>query len=1096
MKNLVSFISLLALLLVSGCSQEDMLRNGATSTSGEGRTFTTSFENDDSRTYLDDGMYSRWTEGDRISLFDSNTLNNQYAFAGETGDVGGTFFMLSKPEGTGTALSANYAVYPYSEDVQMTEDGVISVTLPSEQHYAENSYGLGDNTMVAVTENADDTFLSFKNVGGCLKLQLYGDDLTVKSITLMGNNGEKIAGKTTIIAAYDKVPFVRMAEDATTSITLDCGEKGVKVGSSAEEATAFWMVVPPVVFEKGITVVVKDIDNNVFIQTTAKLLAIERNVVKPMAAVKVIPENPKISFSEDEEELEGWSAGMFGGDGTYAMGKPHGDNGYMMTMGNVLEEKSAVVYMGESGQVREIFIDNTIITFGENTNGSVEVSIVEQGCEEKIEHITLSGLNVRSRSSDDHGQLVGSLRLVANLKDLYENTKDIIKDGGFSKKSAIKNVYNRLQGLNNLVRATGGPDLLGNALGDIGPWLDIAEGLVQIGELWAMYGSGATAGGAAGACIAIYAGLYATYLDLYDEHIDAYFGNNQVSIKDITYKGDGLNIELAISGCEPWYDVECGVIVKTEAFPAPRYNDGLATKTVVRNGEYIFVEGNVQMDKTYYCRPFLITKDRASLWKGFIGELFGPLVRYGETVKYEPDPMRVALIKLYESTNGDNWTNNTNWCSDKPVTKWYGVGIWDDRYVISLGNNNLTGKIDQTFPDDVKLELNVYDNQLTSLNISDCTALEFLSCDNNQLTSLSVSNCNALTYLGCFNNQLTSLDVSGCTALTNLGCNNNQLTSLDVSNCTALEILSCYNNQLTSLDVSGRTTLTIFSCHSNQLTSLDVSGCTSLEQLYCDDNQLTSLDVSDCTSLVHLQCNNNQLTSLIVSGCTSLETLSCPNNQLTSLNVSGCTSLKSLHCGGNQLTSLDVSDCMSLGYLDCNNNHLTSLDVSGLGYLNCSNNQLTSLDVSGCKWLGYLDCSNNQLPSLDISSCTSLADLYCSNNQLPSLDVSSCTSLVTLWCSSNQLTSLDVSGCTSLMSLYCYVNQLTSLDVSGCTSLLTLICHENQISSVIPDWFSQLTNFQYDQRYTYSSEYTNGYQDNGYGWWYPGEPEKGYHGRD
>ena len=34
---------------------------------------------------------------------------------------------------------------------------------------------------------------------------------------------------------------------------------------------------------------------------------------------------------------------------------------------------------------------------------------------------------------------------------------------------------------------------------------------------------------------------------------------------------------------------------------------------------------------------------------------------------------REALIALYKATNGDNWANNTNWCSDKPIYEWYGV---------------------------------------------------------------------------------------------------------------------------------------------------------------------------------------------------------------------------------------------------------------------------------------------------------------------------------------------------------------------------------------------------------------------------------------
>ena len=48
-----------------------------------------------------------------------------------------------------------------------------------------------------------------------------------------------------------------------------------------------------------------------------------------------------------------------------------------------------------------------------------------------------------------------------------------------------------------------------------------------------------------------------------------------------------------------------------------------------------------------------------------------------------------------------------------------------------------------------------------------------------------------LTYLQCGFNQLTSLDVSNNTALTDLYCWGNQLISLDVSNNTALNYLDC-----------------------------------------------------------------------------------------------------------------------------------------------------------------------------------------------------------------------------------------------------------------------------------------------------------------
>ena len=343
-----------------------------------------------------------------------------------------------------------------------------------------------------------------------------------------------------------------------------------------------------------------------------------------------------------------------------------------------------------------------------------------------------------------------------------------------------------------------------------------------------------------------------------------------------------------------------------------------------------------------------------------------------------------------------------------------------------------------------------YNNQLTSLDVSGCTALTTLFCYRNQLTSLDVSGCTALTWLECYVNQLTSLDLSGCVALTKLKCWVNQLTSLDVSDCTALTTLFCYHNQLTSLDVSGSSALVWLSCSSNPLTSLNASGCTALTTLYCSRTQLTSLNVLGCTALTGLSCEGSQLTSLDVSGCTALTRLQCYNNQLTSLNVSGCTALTDLHCYENQLTSLDVSSCTALTGLYCYENQLTSLNVSGctaLSGLYCYENQLTSLDVSGCTALTKLYCRINQLTSLDVSGCTSLTTLECYENQLTNLNVSGCSALTTLNCLNNQLTSLDLSNHARLRVLFCSKNLLRKIDLSGCTNISLLTCHKNQIKA-------------------------------------------------
>ena len=94
-------------------------------------------------------------------------------------------------------------------------------------------------------------------------------------------------------------------------------------------------------------------------------------------------------------------------------------------------------------------------------------------------------------------------------------------------------------------------------------------------------------------------------------------------------------------------------------------------------------------------------------------------------------------------------------------------------------------------------------NNLTELDLSGNSALTCLDCDGNSITSLNVSGCTELDTIFCGNNQLTALDVSNNNRLENLHFNNNHgITSVDLSNKTALKQISAYATGLTSLDVS------------------------------------------------------------------------------------------------------------------------------------------------------------------------------------------------------------------------------------------------------------------------------------------------------
>ena len=188
----------------------------------------------------------------------------------------------------------------------------------------------------------------------------------------------------------------------------------------------------------------------------------------------------------------------------------------------------------------------------------------------------------------------------------------------------------------------------------------------------------------------------------------------------------------------------------------------------------------------------------------------------------------------------------------------------------------------------------------------------------------------------CGNMNISDLTgIEDFAALTFLSCSENQLTSLDVSQNTALIDLTCASNNLTSLDISNNIALTSLYCDNNQLTSLDVSANTALGSLLCYDNQLTSLDVSANTALITLHCDMNQLNSLNLSGASNLEWVACRNNHLTSLDGSTNTALNRLDVGNNQLIALDIRNGNNTnipsafwnGFISTGNNNLTCINV-------------------------------------------------------------------------------------------------------------------------------------------------------------------------
>ncbi len=286
MKLKYTYVGLCALIAIS-CSVEEV--DQGTSIDIPDQLFYARMELPsglESRVYADEDLSVLWDADDRVSIFNKYTYNQEYRFTGKTGANSGSFKKAESDDFvTGNTLNYVYSVYPYRESTSITNSGALILDLPSVQTYRANSFGIGVNTMVSCSEGNE---LLFKNLCGYVAISLYGDNVSVTEITFRGNNGEKIAGEATVTSSINNSPSLSLSTNATEVITLSF-DNAIRLGTSAETATTFWLVVPPIVFSKGFSVTVLDNNNGSFEKATTKAFTVNRNTLSRMSALKVIP---------------------------------------------------------------------------------------------------------------------------------------------------------------------------------------------------------------------------------------------------------------------------------------------------------------------------------------------------------------------------------------------------------------------------------------------------------------------------------------------------------------------------------------------------------------------------------------------------------------------------------------------------------------------------------------------------------------------------------------------------------------------------------------------------------------------------------------
>jgi Leucine-rich repeat (LRR) protein len=455
-----------------------------------------------------------------------------------------------------------------------------------------------------------------------------------------------------------------------------------------------------------------------------------------------------------------------------------------------------------------------------------------------------------------------------------------------------------------------------------------------------------------------------------------------------------------------------------------------------------------------------------------------------------PQTEKDALLALYNSTNGNNWTNKTGWNFSTPVTSgWYGITIVGGHVTgINLSNNNLTGTIPAAIGQLTELTmLHLFTNQLSGAipaQIGQLTKIISLYLHQNQLTGIipaEIGQLTKTTTLLLYANQLTGqipAQIGQLTQLQYLSLTNNNLSGLipaEIGQLTKLQSLLLNNNQLSGTipaSIGQLTKLQNLFLHFNQLSGsipAEIGQLTDLTKLYLFNNQLTGgipNQIGQLAKLLELWLYNNKLSGTIptsIGQLTKLQQLHLYNNQLTGTipaEIVQLTQLQQLYLFSNQLSGTippSIGLLTKLTSLQLYANQLTGIIPNEIGQLT----KLTSLYLFSNQLSGVIPTSIGQLIQLQT--------LFLHNNQLNGtipVEIKELINIQNINLSSNQLTGVipaQIGLLTKLQYLYLFSNQLSGkipTEIGQLTQLQHLYLHINQLIGTIPASIGQLTQLQ------------------------------------
>ena len=212
-----------------------------------------------------DGKSVNWIEGDKVATFDGGTVAKEFTVqsSGAASSLSGS----ADPE-----ASVYYAVYPYA-GAKMAEN-MFSSSIPSQQIVTAGS--MADDCAVLIAKAEDDK-LYFKNVTTLVKFSL--DVENVRSLTLIGNNNEKIAGTFSIDWNNGDPVVTSTSPEMTVTLRDASSADGNDAADSDLAKGDYYFTILPVTFEKGFSVILGMNDGTQKIVKRSSGVELDRNEI-------------------------------------------------------------------------------------------------------------------------------------------------------------------------------------------------------------------------------------------------------------------------------------------------------------------------------------------------------------------------------------------------------------------------------------------------------------------------------------------------------------------------------------------------------------------------------------------------------------------------------------------------------------------------------------------------------------------------------------------------------------------------------------------------------------------------------------------------